>query len=209
MKNLQIDLKHLQKIIRKWKKLCELEGTLAFAQKPVLKALFVAKDRRRLDDFSLKLKDHNTRIQMTVQTLTFGASEETRAAMKAQRKRDAVENRKRAKETKKLVQAIDNLTKVIASPREPSAEVLPVIAKEPAKLLEQLEIELAKQDMSATEVKASVDPIKKKLEKSTLSATQLPATKPKQEQLRILVVDGSNIGLSIAMPNVSQAIVLN
>ncbi|MCJ1381454.1 hypothetical protein MMC17_004564 [Xylographa soralifera] len=197
MKDLKSDLKHLHKIITKWGKLCEPEGTMASAKKLILKGLFVAKDDRELDDFSAKLKNHNTRIQMTVQILHFGASEETRAAMKEQRKQDAVESRNRAKETKKLVKTIDKLTKLVASQQRQGIESIPEAVNKPAKLLKQLEGELVKQGVSQMEVNSSMDSIKQNLEKLNLSTKKSPAANTKQ--VRILVVDGSNVVRSVTM----------
>ncbi|MCJ1431589.1 hypothetical protein MMC27_000944 [Xylographa pallens] len=195
MKDLQNDLKQLRKIIMKWEKLSEAGGTMASAKKMMLKGLFIAKDDRQLDDFSAKLKNHNTRIQMTVQILHFGASEETRTALKEQRKRDAVESRKRAKETKKLVKTIDKLTKLVASQQRQGTDMLPGVFNEPAKLLKQLEVELVKQGVSETEVNSSMDTMKQSQEKLDLSVKKLPATNTKQ--VRILVVDDSNIVRSV------------
>ena len=192
MKDLQSDLKQLRKIIVKWESLSKPVGTMASAKNLILKGLFVAKDSRQLDDFSAKLQNHNTRIQRTVQDLHFGASEETRTAMKELRKQHAVESRKRAKETKKLVKTIDKLTKLVSSQQRQGADATPEAVDEPVKLLKKLEVELVKDGVSETEVSFSMDTIKQSMEKLDLSAKKPPATNTKQ--VRILVVDGSNTG---------------
>ena len=194
MKDLNSDLKHLHNIIMKWENLNELEGTMASAKKLMLKGLFVAKDDRQLDDFCAKLKNHNTRIQMIVQILHFGASEETRTAMKEQRKREAVESRKHAKETKKLVKTINKLTKLVASQQRQGVDALTETANKPAAILKQFEVELGNQSRSKTKVDSSMSTIAQSLEKLDLLANKQLAKDTKQ--VRILVVDDSNTGAS-------------
>ena len=198
MKDLKTDLKRIENLIKKWRRICSLGWLEANARK----FNFIIKDLRELEDLNLKLEKHDKRIDRLLQSLQTEIGEEIIAALEQQRKKDAEESKKRAKERKKLEKLLEE--KFL---EENGADRLSQAARNPdTEVCKQLRNDLTDKGISKTDIEASIRMIQANLNKLKVDLTPpsavpigAPATvvslsPRKQEHLRIVCVDGSNIG---------------
>ena len=198
MKDLKADFKRIENLIKKWKRIC----SLGWFEANVKKLNFITKDLRELEDLNLKLEKHDKRIDRVLQTLQIGIGEGIFAALEEQRKKDAEESKKRAKESKKWEKFLDEngTDRLCQAARNPNTEVY-----------KQLRNDLTGKGISKPDIEASISTIQKNLNKLKVEPTPPSAAPPaapptavslsprKQQHIRILSVDGSNIGMVMAI----------
>lgn len=198
MKDLKTDLKRIKNLVKKWKRIC----SLGWFEANVKKLNFIIKDLRDLEDLNLKLEKHDKGIDRLLQSLQIGIGEGIFAALQEQRKKDAEESKKRAKESKKWEKYLD----------ENGADRLSQAACNPnTEVCKQLKNDLTDKGISEVDIEASIRMIQKNLDKLKVEPTPpsaVPLAAPttavslsprKQEHLRIVCVDGSNIGMDMAI----------
>lgn len=196
MKDLKTDLKRIETLLKKWARIC----SLGWFEAMMKKGNFIIKDLREVEDLNLKLEKHDKRIGRLLRTLQIGGNEWIYAALEKQRKQDASESKKRAKESKKWKTYLD----------ENGIDKLSLAARSPdEKVWEKLKDDLTKKGISETDMEATIRMIQNNLQKLKVEPTPSspvpvpaigkPPSPRKQEDIRILCVDRSDMGMEMVV----------